>query len=481
MSTSVTNTGGRTTMTTGKKKSSSISALESFEQISTPWKETSDKPTANDRTSTKNLTTTRKAVSTSRKTTKTTTITTTGDPCGVTLGPHNSYLQDNLDIVRQKCREFHACTVELYKSENLHRILAGDNIQLRNICGLLYQNVSGDSISNNQCSSREKDSIKELLSEELSSHLKEKVTKKRIWEKFRTCFDKTPDENTYLDKLCRSKVNSTLPLCNDTDVQTTTETFLNDKFREYNYRCNCKTDNNLTASSLPSRALIGGVCGGVMILLLIVIIIVLCVRQRKLKHRLTKRTGNTTAPNQQFLSFPAGDQTSLSDSAGRLPETRRNNPRHRPAGPPPRVPERYVPYQLPATTSPNDQEHLEQLPVVYSCQELPEGRGSGRFSDQHSLQDNPYSLAKHVTLSPLSERKTRAAFTWGSPDFHKVATKSVMGNKQDGGYNCLVRGSQDIGVELRPSKQSVQSTGNGGGNSCDNSEYFELEPIAGVS
>ncbi|XP_025084934.1 uncharacterized protein LOC112558575 isoform X4 [Pomacea canaliculata] len=81
-----------------------------------------------------NMKTTKRATTTPVTTRASTT--TTNTPCDGISGQHSSYLKDNLDIVRQKCSEFHACTVELYKSENLHRILAGDNIQLRNICGL---------------------------------------------------------------------------------------------------------------------------------------------------------------------------------------------------------------------------------------------------------------------------------------------------------------------------------------------------------
>ncbi|XP_025084959.1 uncharacterized protein LOC112558618 [Pomacea canaliculata] len=190
-------------------------------------------------------------------TTATTTAATMSTPCGRNSGQHNSYVKDNLNIVRQKCSEFHACTVELYKSENLHRILAGDNIQLRNICGLLYQNANGGyRVLDNQCSTQARESIKEILGdEELSPILEGSSSREDSWRKLKTCLDNTQEDNTYLDKLCRLKGNSTAPLCSSTDVQVTTEKFFNTKLRLYH--CTCNTFTQQSAESLPLR-LIGG-------------------------------------------------------------------------------------------------------------------------------------------------------------------------------------------------------------------------------
>ncbi|XP_025084974.1 uncharacterized protein LOC112558624 isoform X1 [Pomacea canaliculata] len=219
------------------------------------------------------------------------TAATTNTHCDGISGQHSSYLKDNLDIVRQKCSEFHACTVELYKSENLHRILAGDNIQLRNICGLLYQNANGRyRILDNQCSTQERESIKEILGDELSPNLDGSSSREDSWGKLKTCLDNNNSGSTHLDELCRLKGNSTLPLCNSTDVQTTTEKFFNDKLRQHH--CICNTFTDWSAKSLPLVPLVAGVCGGALLLLLIFIIVFLGVRRRKLRCELYRRWGN---------------------------------------------------------------------------------------------------------------------------------------------------------------------------------------------
>ncbi|PVD37883.1 hypothetical protein C0Q70_00485 [Pomacea canaliculata] len=209
--------------------------------------------------------------------------TTTNTPCDGISGQHSSYLKDNLDIVRQKCSEFHACTVELYKSENLHRILAGDNIQLRNICGLLYQNANGRyRVLDNQCSTQARESIKEILGDVELSHLLEGSSSgEDSWGKLKTCLDSTPDDSSYLYKLCRLKGNSTAPLCNSTDVQVTTEKFFNTNLRQYH--CTCNTFTEQSAKSLPLVPLVAGVCVWALVLLLIFIIFFLGVRLRKLR------------------------------------------------------------------------------------------------------------------------------------------------------------------------------------------------------
>ena len=57
-------------------------------------------------------------------------------------GQHMTYIKNNLDNLKKKCDEFHACTVELYNAENFHRVLSGENIQLKNICGyVIFDNT----------------------------------------------------------------------------------------------------------------------------------------------------------------------------------------------------------------------------------------------------------------------------------------------------------------------------------------------------
>ncbi|XP_025084925.1 uncharacterized protein LOC112558575 isoform X3 [Pomacea canaliculata] len=228
-----------------------------------------------------NMKTTKRATTTPVTTRASTT--TTNTPCDGISGQHSSYLKDNLDIVRQKCSEFHACTVELYKSENLHRILAGDNIQLRNICGLLYQNANGRyRVLDNQCSTQARESIKEILGDVELSHLLEGSSSgEDSWGKLKTCLDSTPDDSSYLYKLCRLKGNSTAPLCNSTDVQVTTEKFFNTNLRQYH--CTCNTFTEQSAKSLPLVPLVAGVCVWALVLLLIFIIFFLGVRLRKLR------------------------------------------------------------------------------------------------------------------------------------------------------------------------------------------------------
>ncbi|XP_025111933.1 uncharacterized protein LOC112574827 [Pomacea canaliculata] len=396
--------------------------------------------------------TTRRNMNKPKGTTKnlvTTTTATTSETCAKTLGKHNFYLKDNLDIVRQKCSEFHACTVELYKSENLHRILAGDNIQLRNICGLLYQSTNGGyRVLDNQCSAQERESIKELLGdEELSSFLEGSSPGEGSWGKLKTCLDNTQGDNTYLDKLCRLKGNSTLPLCNATEVQSETENFFNTKLRHHH--CVCDTVTDLSA---PPLALIGGLCGGALAFLLVVIIIVLCVRQRKLKRRLStvsKCSDNKMSPTDEtsFVDQGIRDHSKTCNLTCQVPDTRRNPP----ANQPPRLPERYVPYQLPETTSHSDYDVLPDVACV-----LPEDRGSGTFGDQRSPQDNPERVA------PSSDRKTRLSVRHEGP--------AGMEMKSDGGYTPL--GLTPTLMVRRPSADSEEG---GSHNSSRNPSYFELE------
>ncbi|PVD37884.1 hypothetical protein C0Q70_00486 [Pomacea canaliculata] len=286
-------------------------------------------------------------------TTATTTAATMSTPCGRNSGQHNSYVKDNLNIVRQKCSEFHACTVELYKSENLHRILAGDNIQLRNICGLLYQNANGGyRVLDNQCSTQARESIKEILGdEELSPILEGSSSREDSWRKLKTCLDNTQEDNTYLDKLCR-----------------TTE---------------------------------------------------------------SKRSGKTTSPTDDWCTSQG-----IRDRS-QVPQS----PTSRPAGHQPWLPEPYIPYQLPTTTSHSDDDYLlPDVACVYYKNQLPEHPAT--VAIQPPPQDRPYVLAKHVAPSPATDRKTRAT---EGPDrsleeatyFDKIDIKSVTETSPDGGYTPL--------------------------------------------
>ncbi|PVD37880.1 hypothetical protein C0Q70_00482 [Pomacea canaliculata] len=328
-----------------------------------------------------NMKTTRRATTTPATTRASTT--TTNTPCDGMSGQHNSYLKDNLDIVRQKCSEFHACTVELYKSENLHRILAGDNIQLRNICGDVSL-IPGDGF------------LAVLL--------------------------------FHASALKRSVVQVVRPTGSLVTVITVYTHVIS-------YACaDCFNVSPLLSSAdpLPLRRLIGVVCGVSLISLLIVIIVVLCLRQRKLKRRLyvlpailldmtteSKRSANTTSPT---------DETCCSNQGIRDR---------------PQVPERYIAYHGSATTSRSDYDYLELLPdvaCVYHKNQLPEHPAT--VAIQPPPQDRPYALAKHVAPSPASDRKTRAT---EGPDrsleeatyFDKIDIKSVTETSPDGGYTPL--------------------------------------------
>ncbi|XP_025092598.1 uncharacterized protein LOC112563082 isoform X2 [Pomacea canaliculata] len=390
----------------------------------------------------------------------------------------------NLDNIRQQCNEFHACTVELYKSENLHRILAGDNIQLRNICGLMYRNNNNSSyrILEQQCSTQERESIKGLLEEKLSSVFDDPSEGEgtETWLKLKTCLDGAPDDDQYINKLCRLKGNSTAPLCNQPDVQKTTETFFNAKLRELH--CQCDAVINTPAPSLPLRALIGGACGGALILILLVIIIVLCVRHRKLRRRLkteSKRSGNKTSPtDSSWLSnqgirnhSQAPEARVMRDSPGiNLP------PRHR------GYPSVTSHYQHPAPASPSDSNYIELLPdvaCIYRQQGLPGDRGHGLVSNHP--RDRPYDLAKNVAPSPATERRMRMECPSGRYDrpLETIDMKSMGKSKPQGGYNHLglQRGTPEVGKRSQPLTRQVAESEDAGERNCSNEHsYFEVEP-----
>ncbi|XP_025110453.1 uncharacterized protein LOC112573947 isoform X1 [Pomacea canaliculata] len=409
------------------------------------------------------------------------------DQCSTQCEPladtHKDFIEKNLELMQTKCDKYHTCTGELFNSENIYRIIAGGNIQLRNICGLVYSSSNGSYRTlNDQCSPTERESIRQQLNDELIAKTEKQTDEKSAWGKLSACLDRRKmDDEDPINTLCRIKGSTTAPLCNMTDVQTTTETFFNEKLSEFH--CSCDAVKALTQES-PVRlgALLGGICSGAVVLLLIVVIIVLCLRHRKLKRRLTaesKSSGNNMSPMDD--SWPIYQEI---NDPSRGPDAWLNwgNPGYRLAHRPATLPNRYTLTYLKGAASPNDHEYLEPLPDISNVQPGQTLPGP--------LRDLQYDLAQQVAPSPNTERKTMAGDSAEgvskppeeSTYFEKLDWQAGKDNDEDGGYSTLVRkptlrvrGPPEVGEELQPlNSQPPASEEDQGHSSTADPPYFVL-------
>nr|KAG5710157.1 hypothetical protein BaRGS_006676 [Batillaria attramentaria] len=129
---------------------------------------------------------------------------------GRRVGQHSDYIQNNLEFLKKKCEDFQKCTDALYSAENFHRVLAGEDLELSNICGLLHKNDRGRYVTlRDECSESERDAILRDIDSSLTKTLvsppQDHTTDS--WNKLRRCFEKnnSPGQReTVVDKVCRS-------------------------------------------------------------------------------------------------------------------------------------------------------------------------------------------------------------------------------------------------------------------------------------
>ncbi|XP_076442578.1 uncharacterized protein LOC143281298 [Babylonia areolata] len=237
--------------------------------------------------------------------------------CQPTSSQHSAYIRDNLAVLQKKCAEFQECTREVYSAENFHRILAGGNIQLRNICGLMYANGGGEYTTlNKQCTDKERQAIRQGIGERLVSTLAEPPTDNRSsWRRLRRCLNHNRKRDEHLiDTACRMKKTSTF-LCEDLEVDHVTEDFFNHEMEHLH--CSCKAISaeaanmdSANSSRLPlavRAGIIGGVVG--LLLILIIVIVVLCLRHRRVKRELNKH-------RMQYLPSFQGEPSAIYQEIG---------------------------------------------------------------------------------------------------------------------------------------------------------------------
>lgn len=363
--------------------------------------------------------------------------------CKPMTGQHSGYIEKNLEILQRKCREFQACTDELYSAENFHRVLAGQDFQLKNICGLLYKNGTAASYGSlgEKCSETEREAIRQDIEDSLTRTLADRPRDQTnaTWTSLKRCLNRRPgDTETYVNKVCRKKAQSRNTtkegfLCLNHEVDTTIEQFFNHELEHLH--CSCAA---LTASkaeeSVSLKGKIGMGVGLGLIGLLFIIIIVLCRRHHKLKRRLTKE-------RLRYLPSPfAMDEASavyqeigdMNPNAMRRDGCAVGNPGYPLTNRPPTLPVRYV-KNSDMTRSQNnltgigDNEYLEPLA------DLPDIRHLKPGEIQQPLSNITYDLAKHPDAVPDPPRQ--------SGPYEKVDFSSIRrdSGEEDGGYSTLGR------------------------------------------
>ncbi|PVD37879.1 hypothetical protein C0Q70_00481 [Pomacea canaliculata] len=377
----------------------------------------------------------------STQATERTTMTSTSVAAATTRAPCNVNLEQlsavyNLDNIRQQCNEFHACTVELYK--------------------LMYRNNNNSSyrILEQQCSTQERESIKGLLEEKLSSVFDDPSEGEgtETWLKLKTCLDGAPDDDQYINKLCSSILTSEgadwRGLWRGADTHSP----------RHHHR-SLRSTSKAPASSVRTA---------------VSILIKFVARKTE-----SKRSGNKTSPtDSSWLSnqgirnhSQAPEARVMRDSPGiNLP------PRHR------GYPSVTSHYQHPAPASPSDSNYIELLPdvaCIYRQQGLPGDRGHGLVSNHP--RDRPYDLAKNVAPSPATERRMRMECPSGRYDrpLETIDMKSMGKSKPQGGYNHLglQRGTPEVGKRSQPLTRQVAESEDAGERNCSNEHsYFEVEP-----
>nr|KAG5710158.1 hypothetical protein BaRGS_006677 [Batillaria attramentaria] len=244
-----------------------------------------------------------------------------------TEGPdhqHSEFFQGNVDVPKERCDDFRRCTDPLYSNVNIHRVQAGDNLGLANICGLLYKNGGGRyaTLGDAECRESERGAIRRDIDSSLTKTLETPSQDNAdSWNKLKHCLagqdgdkgryvSKVCSEAFHLDRLKTASTNGTKAgfLCDDAKVDRVAETFFNRKLEQLHCACANTTSATSGTSSTTIQPPHSGVSGTLQstdtvcpqnvslkiglgfgfgfLVVLTFVVVVLFRRQRTLKRRL---------------------------------------------------------------------------------------------------------------------------------------------------------------------------------------------------
>ncbi|KAL8595061.1 hypothetical protein ACOMHN_002039 [Nucella lapillus] len=407
--------------------------------------------------------------------------------CQPTSSQHSAYIRDNLDVLKKKCNEFHECTQELYSAENFHRILAGGNIQLSNMCGLMYANGGGKYTTlNKHCTSSERTAIRQGIGSRLASKMADPPQDdSKHWKRLNRCLQHNlREDEQFIDTACRLKKNSEF-LCEDLEVNRVTEEFFNHEMEHLH--CSCKAinaeaanaDNNYT-TSMP-LAVRMGIAGGVMglLIILIIVVVVLCCRHRKVKRELKKH-------RMQYLPSPHGEPSAIYQEIGdhslamdalRRTKDQGKLPSHYQfMDQAPALPERYVKDISRSRTNLADPEYLEPIPDPVKGRQL-EAHSNDAYNasqcSQRSGENNVYHLAKNPGNTPPPPAQPESNY------FDRIQPGNNP--EDDGGYSSLGRkyaSKAEVGNVSPEEREPLNRRAEASSGGPEEPKYFVLESRA---
>ncbi|KAK7501941.1 hypothetical protein BaRGS_00006693, partial [Batillaria attramentaria] len=171
--------------------------------------------------------------------------------------------QGNVDVPKERCDDFRRCTDPLYSNVNIHRVQAGDNLGLANICGLLYKNGGGRyaTLGDAECRESERGAIRRDIDSSLTKTLETPSQDNAdSWNKLKHCLagqdgdkgryvSKVCSEAFHLDRLKTASTNGTKAgfLCDDAKVDRVAETFFNRKLEQLH--CACANTTSATSGT----------------------------------------------------------------------------------------------------------------------------------------------------------------------------------------------------------------------------------------
>ncbi|XP_070185782.1 uncharacterized protein [Littorina saxatilis] len=394
---------------------------------------------------------------------------------GGTSSQHNIYIQQHLEELQKKCDEFHECTIELYKAENFHRVLAGEPIQLKNICGLMYPD--GEEMYKNgnesvKCSLKERAAIRQDIGRRLSTDM---AKDKSEWKQLNECLkeNRTADESD-IDTLC-GRTKKETSLCGNGRIHNKAEEFFNHEMEHLHCSCAAIREQKPTEESSPKLplsiriAVVSGVLS--LIVILFIVVIVLCIRHRKVKKRLSQH-------RMKYMPSPHDEGSAIYQEINDCPPGLRNGKNegnisggYHFLGRAPSLPERYVKPQMarsrnnPNSPGEEEREYLEPLPDSGSGRRTsPAARANMGYGAPKNLAvvEPPYDLARNpANMSPTDGRPPKE-----SNYFERLQPMNSV--EDDGGYSTLGR--------KRVPPEEAHDDEVGAEESADGRQYFVLEP-----
>ncbi|KAL8586040.1 hypothetical protein ACOMHN_023683 [Nucella lapillus] len=346
-------------------------------------------------------------------------------------GKRSEYVQQNLKQLQEQCQHFSACTEELYSASNYHLIVAGENVPLKNICGLMYANGGGNYTTlNDKCTHRERQAVRDSI----GTKLRAKLSGPQVagpWNDLNRCTKRQREYGEQpIDTVCRLKRKAKNEyLCGNRTVNKETRAFFNDQLESLH--CSCVAINSADGKGGPALPPLArfAIVGGVLLLLLVLIIAVvfLCLRHRKLnrklkEHKLRYVTSTATEESSATVYQELQDIVRAPKLPSRWEPEGKLLPQGyqldaAPAVPPERYvrglmhhPRGFIPRRSPSDGDDRPHSYLEPL-----ADPAPETSGQGRpwVKDRTPAapvagqgRGNPYSLAK-----PVGDHQPNTAYT----------------------------------------------------------------------